>query len=86
MTVLPLHPLDDILLYTSPVYDSQLQDAVLLKAGLQSIEHIRYYAGWADKIHGMTIPTGAPVQAITYREPLGERMLQYHESCIEMPM
>ncbi|CAK0737882.1 Aldehyde dehydrogenase 2 member B4, mitochondrial [Coccomyxa viridis] len=37
----------------------------------QSIEHIRYYAGWADKIHGMVIPTGAPVQAITYREPLG---------------
>ena len=44
---------------------------------LQSIEHIRYYAGWADKIHGMVIPTGAPVQAITYREPLGGRMLQY---------
>ncbi len=38
---------------------------------LQSIEHLRYYAGWADKIHGMTIPTGGPVQAITYREPLG---------------
>ncbi|CAL5223994.1 g6609 [Coccomyxa viridis] len=37
----------------------------------QSIEHLRYYAGWADKIHGMTIPTGGPVQAITYREPLG---------------
>ena len=41
------------------------------ECALQSIEHIRYYAGWADKIHGMVIPTGAPVQAITYREPLG---------------
>ncbi len=38
---------------------------------MQSIEHLRYYAGWADKIHGMTIPTGGPLQAITYREPLG---------------
>ena len=38
---------------------------------MQSIEHLRYYAGWADKIHGMTVPTGGPLQAITYREPLG---------------
>ena len=38
---------------------------------VQSIEHLRYYAGWADKIHGMTIPTGGPVQALTYREPIG---------------
>ena len=38
---------------------------------LQSIEHIRYYAGWADKIHGKVIPTGGPIQAISYREPLG---------------
>ena len=43
---------------------------------MQSIEHLRYYAGWADKIHGMTIPTGGPVQAITYREPLGTPHMQ----------
>ena len=23
-----------------------------------SIKNIRYYAGWADKIHGKTIPVG----------------------------
>ncbi|KAK9902186.1 hypothetical protein WJX75_007160 [Coccomyxa subellipsoidea] len=37
----------------------------------EGIEHLRYYAGWADKIHGLTIPTAGNMQAHTYREPLG---------------
>ena len=31
----------------------------------------RYYAGWADKIHGETIPVAGPVLNYTRREPLG---------------
>ncbi len=31
----------------------------------------RYYAGWADKIHGETIPVAGPVLNYTLREPLG---------------
>ncbi len=38
----------------------------------QSVEHLRYYAGWADKIHGQTIPVDADMQAYTYREPIGD--------------
>jgi aldehyde dehydrogenase (NAD+) len=36
-----------------------------------AIEHIRYFAGWADKIHGKTIPTAADLFAYTLHEPLG---------------
>ncbi|DBB05307.1 TPA: Aldehyde dehydrogenase 2 member B7, mitochondrial [Trebouxia sp. C0006] len=39
-----------------------------------SVEHIRYYAGWADKIHGSIVPCGpasGPMMATVYREPLG---------------
>ncbi len=31
----------------------------------------RYYAGWADKIHGKTIPISGPFQAYTRHEPVG---------------
>jgi aldehyde dehydrogenase (NAD+) len=31
----------------------------------------RYYAGWADKIHGKTIPVAGPFQAYTRHEPVG---------------
>ncbi len=31
----------------------------------------RYYAGWADKIHGKTIPVNGPFQAYTRHEPVG---------------
>ena len=41
---------------------------------LQSAEHIRYYAGWADKIFGKVAPTSGNFQAIVYREPLGESL------------
>ena len=39
-----------------------------------SVEHIRYYAGWADKIHGAVVPVGpasGKMQATVYKEPLG---------------
>jgi len=32
---------------------------------------IRYYAGWADKIHGQTIPIPGPYFTYTKREPVG---------------
>ena len=31
----------------------------------------RYYAGWADKIHGDTIPTDGEVMTYTRMEPVG---------------
>lgn len=31
----------------------------------------RYYAGWADKIHGKTIPVAGPFQCYTRHEPIG---------------
>ncbi|KAJ7560012.1 hypothetical protein O6H91_04G110800 [Diphasiastrum complanatum] len=31
----------------------------------------RYYGGWADKIHGMTLPVDGPYQAYTLHEPIG---------------
>lgn len=31
----------------------------------------RYYAGWADKIHGKTIPVGGPFMCYTRHEPIG---------------
>jgi acyl-CoA reductase-like NAD-dependent aldehyde dehydrogenase len=35
------------------------------------VEILRYYAGWADKIQGETIPVAGPVLNYTRREPLG---------------
>lgn len=32
---------------------------------------LRYYAGWADKIHGQTIPISGPYFTYTRREPVG---------------
>ncbi|KIZ06991.1 aldehyde dehydrogenase (NAD+) [Monoraphidium neglectum] len=37
----------------------------------QTVDIFRYYAGWADKIHGKTIPVDGPYWAYTLREPLG---------------
>ncbi|KAL2903237.1 Aldehyde dehydrogenase family 2 member B7 mitochondrial [Bienertia sinuspersici] len=31
----------------------------------------RYYAGWADKIHGLTVPADGPYQVQTLHEPIG---------------
>ncbi|XP_029663327.1 retinal dehydrogenase 1 [Formica exsecta] len=36
-----------------------------------SIAFLRYYAGWCDKIHGTTIPTGDTNVTLTRREPIG---------------
>lgn len=36
-----------------------------------SIKTYRYYAGWADKIHGQTIPIGGPYLCYTKEEPVG---------------
>jgi len=32
---------------------------------------IRYFAGWADKFHGKTIPIDGPFLAHTRQEPVG---------------
>ena len=37
----------------------------------QSIEVLSYYAGWADKIHGDTIPADGQVMTYTRLEPVG---------------
>ena len=36
-----------------------------------SIDTIRYYAGWADKIHGQVVDSGPAKLAYTIREPVG---------------
>ncbi|XP_043284666.1 retinal dehydrogenase 1-like [Venturia canescens] len=36
-----------------------------------SIDEIRYYAGWADKIHGKTIPADGGDFVLTRKEPVG---------------
>lgn len=36
-----------------------------------TILHYRYYAGWADKIHGQTIPADGNIFAYTRQEPVG---------------
>ncbi|XP_037774581.1 LOW QUALITY PROTEIN: aldehyde dehydrogenase, mitochondrial-like [Penaeus monodon] len=35
------------------------------------IRNLRYFAGWADKVHGKTIPTDGPHFAYTRHEPVG---------------
>lgn len=36
-----------------------------------AVSTFRYYAGWADKIHGKTIPADGPVVSYTQIEPVG---------------
>jgi len=36
-----------------------------------SLKTYRYYAGWADKIHGKTLPTGGNYFAYQREEPIG---------------
>ncbi|GLC44109.1 Aldehyde dehydrogenase 2 member B7, mitochondrial [Pleodorina starrii] len=48
-----------------PIFYSRAADVPL------SIDHFRYYAGWADKIHGKTIPVDGPYLAYTLHEPIG---------------
>ena len=48
-----------------PITESRTGDLPLV------IDTIRYYAGWADKIHGQTIPIRGNRLCYTRREPLG---------------
>ncbi|MEN1679378.1 MAG: aldehyde dehydrogenase family protein [Planctomycetota bacterium] len=48
-----------------PISDSKAADIPL------AIDTIRYYAGWADKIHGATIPVRGKHFCYTLREPVG---------------
>ena len=48
-----------------PVNDSCSADLPL------AIDCLRYYAGWADKIHGKTIPVRGDFLVYTRREPVG---------------
>lgn len=48
-----------------PINDSRAVDLPLV------IDCFRYYAGWADKIHGQTIPVRGPFFTYTRREPVG---------------
>ncbi|MCP6497858.1 aldehyde dehydrogenase family protein, partial [Klebsiella pneumoniae] len=36
-----------------------------------SIKTLRYISGWADKIHGQTIPSDGDIFTYTRREPIG---------------
>lgn len=47
-----------------PLFESKIDVA-------QSIEVLRYYAGWADKITGEVLPVGPPDFVYTTREPIG---------------
>ncbi|MBT4158130.1 MAG: aldehyde dehydrogenase family protein, partial [Planctomycetaceae bacterium] len=48
-----------------PIKDARSVDIPL------AIECIRYYAGWADKIQGSTIPVNGDFLCYTRREPVG---------------
>src|SRR4029077_6424173 len=48
-----------------PISDSLNADLPL------TIKCYRYYAGWADKIHGKTIPVEGPYFCYTRHEPVG---------------
>ena len=48
-----------------PIRDARAADIPLV------IDCLRYYAGWADKIHGDTIPIRGDYFCYTRREPLG---------------
>src|SRR5574341_1346775 len=36
-----------------------------------AVELLRYYAGWANKVYGTTLPTDVTALGCTFREPLG---------------
>jgi len=48
-----------------PIFESQFVDVP------SCVNVLRYYAGWADKIHGDTIPIRGPHLCYTRREPVG---------------
>ncbi|KAJ9137548.1 Aldehyde dehydrogenase (NAD+) [Pleurostoma richardsiae] len=59
-------------LATLETWNSGKPYQVVLDLDLQAaIGCIRYYAGWADKFHGQTIPTHSKKFAYTIRQPIG---------------
>jgi aldehyde dehydrogenase (NAD+) len=48
-----------------PIFESRQVDMAMVA------EVLRYYAGWATKIHGETVPVRGPFLHYTLREPLG---------------
>ncbi len=48
-----------------PIFESRYADLPLI------LDVFRYYAGWATKIHGETIPVRGPFLNYTLREPVG---------------
>ena len=48
-----------------PIFESRQVDLPM------AAEVFRYYAGWATKIHGETVPVGGPFLNYTLREPVG---------------
>ncbi|KAF2018280.1 aldehyde dehydrogenase [Aaosphaeria arxii CBS 175.79] len=59
-------------LATLETWDNGKAYSVSLNEDLaETIAVIRYYAGWADKIHGLTIPTHPQKFAYTLKQPLG---------------
>jgi aldehyde dehydrogenase (NAD+) len=48
-----------------PIFFSRAADVPL------SVDFFRYFAGWADKLHGKTIPVDGDFLAYTLLEPIG---------------
>ena len=47
-----------------PLFESKIDVSM-------TVETLRYYAGWADKIGGATLPVDGPFFAYTLRDPVG---------------
>ncbi|OQU95712.1 hypothetical protein CLAIMM_01888 [Cladophialophora immunda] len=59
-------------LATLETWDNGKPYSVALNEDLgEVVNTIRYYAGWADKIHGETIPTNPQKFAYTLKQPIG---------------
>ena len=48
------------------IYKSALNDDLAV-----TVDTLRYYAGWADKIHGKTLPITGNFMSYTRHEPVG---------------
>lgn len=60
------------LLATVDAWDNGKPYTVALNEDLpETINTIRYYSGWCDKLHGQTIPTSPQKFAYTLRQPIG---------------
>ncbi|PWI69172.1 hypothetical protein PCL_01557 [Purpureocillium lilacinum] len=60
------------ILATLEAWDNGKAYSVALNDDLgETVAVLRYYAGWADKIHGLTIPTTPQKLAYTIKQPIG---------------